>query len=279
MEQQIAGIYIIAADGTLAYVNPYFARVFGYEPAEIIGRPMLEFVARIGKGGSERTVCGADDRPRTIFRLQFDSFAQGRRAGRCSHPQQCGDFRRPTSLDRGDPRYQRGASEQKKRFREEEAKFRSLVEQNVAGIVIVRDDGTIGYCNGYFAHLVGYAPEEVVGRPLLDFVPETEQPIVARSLRSQLVETGAPVQIASTMRARDGSIVEVLVNASKAKFEGRSASIAVVVDVTERNRAQRKLASTAAILATEHESSPDGILVVDPKARIISVNRRFGRDL
>jgi PAS domain S-box-containing protein/putative nucleotidyltransferase with HDIG domain len=79
------------------------------------------------------------------------------------------------------------------------------------------------------------------------------------------------------MRARDGSIVAVLVNASKWTFEGYSASIAVVVDVTERNRAQRELTSTAAILATEHESSPDGILVVDPKARIISVNRRFGQ--
>ena len=85
------------------------------------------------------------------------------------------------------------------------------------------------------------------------------------------------MQIASTIRARDGSIVDVLVNASKSRFEGRSASIAVVVDVTERNRAQRELTSTAAILATEHDSSPDGILVVDPMARIISVNRRFGQ--
>ena len=67
----------------------------------------------------------------------------------------------------------------------------------------------------------------------------------------------------------------MLVNASKAKFEGNWASIAVVVDVTERNKAQRQLASTAAILATEHELLPDGILVVDPTMRIISVNRRF----
>ncbi len=47
------------------------------------------------------------------------------------------------------------------------------------------------------------------------------------------------------------------------------------VDVTEQNRVQCELASTAAILASEHEASPDGILVVDLKQRILSSNRRY----
>ena len=101
--------------------------------------------------------------------------------------------------------------------------------------------------------VVGYPVEEVVGRPLMHFIPETERPIVAQSLHTQFFETGEGAQIASTARARDGTILSVLVNASKATFEGRPASIAVIVDVTERNAAQRKLASTTAILAAEHE--------------------------
>ena len=79
------------------------------------------------------------------------------------------------------------------------------------------------------------------------------------------------------MRARDGRIVSVLADASKSVYEGRPASIVVAVDVTERDAAQRKLASTAAILAAEHEASPDGILVADRLGRIISVNRRCGQ--
>ena len=276
VEQQIAGIYIIAADGTLAYVNPYFARVFGYELADILGRPMLEFVAEPERAAvSERFVAQMTGRERssdfnsTLLRNDGAPVEVLIHSNVATFGGQQASIGVILDISEG--------KRAEERLREEEGKFRSLAEQNVAGAVIVRDDGTIGYCNGYFAHLVGCAREEVVGRRLLDFVPETEQPIVDRSLRSQLVETGAPVQIGSTMRARDGSIVEVLVNASKGKFEGHSASIAVVVDVTERNRAQRKLASTAAILATEHKSSPDGILVVDPMARIISINRRFGQ--
>jgi PAS domain-containing protein len=33
VEQEIAGIYMIASDGVLAYVNPRFAAMFGYAPA------------------------------------------------------------------------------------------------------------------------------------------------------------------------------------------------------------------------------------------------------
>ena len=276
VEQEIAGIYIIAADGTLAYVNPYFARVFGYEPAGVVGRPMLEFVAEPERAAvSERFVAQMTGREpfskfySTLLRKDgapVDVLIHSNVATFGGQQVSIGVI---LDIDKD--------KQEAERLREEEAKFRSLVEQNIAGIVIVHEDGTIGFCNGYFAHLVGYAREEVVGRPLMGFIPETEQPIVARSLRSQLFETGAAVQIASTVRARDGSIRSVLVNASKATFEGRSASIAVIVDVTERNAAQRKLASTAAILAAEHELTLDGILVVDPMARVISVNRRFAQ--
>ena len=161
------------------------------------------------------------------------------------------------------------------RSREDKANFPNLVEQNVAGIAIIGDDATIGYCNGCFADMIGYNPGEIVGRALLDFVPEAEQRNVVDNLSAQLFQSGSFVQIASSLHARDGSLVEVLVNASKTMFEGRPASIAVVLDVTARNRAQRELAATAALLAAEHDSSPDGILVVDPVGRILSVNRRF----
>jgi len=167
------------------------------------------------------------------------------------------------------------AKQAEAKIREEEAKFRSIVEQNVAGIFIVRDDGTIGYVNPFFASLLGYAAPDMIGHPLLEFIPEEAKAYAGEKIRAQLVGELGPLQETSAMQARDGRRIEVLLNASGSIFEGRPASLAVVLDVTERNKDQRELAETAAILATEHEVSLDGILVVNSEDRIISFNQRF----
>jgi PAS domain S-box-containing protein len=46
-------------------------------------------------------------------------------------------------------------------------------------------------------------------------------------------------------------------------------------DITEWTRTKQELAFQRSVLATEHELSPDGILVIGPDRKIISVNRRF----
>ena len=45
VEQQIAGIFIVTIDGTLAYVNPRFVELLGYTPAEVIGHPFIDVIA------------------------------------------------------------------------------------------------------------------------------------------------------------------------------------------------------------------------------------------
>jgi PAS domain S-box-containing protein len=160
-------------------------------------------------------------------------------------------------------------------IREDEAKFRSLVEQNIAGIFIIREDGTIGYVNPFFAGVLGYAPSDMIEHPLFEFVPEDAQSDAREKLGAQLAGNLGLAQQNSIMRTKDGRTVEVLVNASRSIFEGHPVSLAVIVDVTERKRAERELASTAAILATEHDISPDGIVAVDLRRSIISFNGRF----
>ena len=278
VEQEIAGIYIVAADGTLAYVNPYFAKIFGYEPDEVIGRPVLDFFPDSEKEtvrqGIAAQISGREASVQIVTKLlrkdgtPLDVLVHGARATYQGAPASVG-----VVLDIS------GRKRAEETIRENEAKFRSLVEQNVAGIFIIRDDGTIGYVNPNFASILGAEPSDLIGHPLLDFIPEDKKTDVrdqlGEHLSGPLSGGGALMQRESFMRTLDGRTIEVLVNASRSIFEGRPASLAVVLDITESNKAQRELAANAAILATEHELSPDGILVIDTAAKIISVNHRL----
>ena len=80
-------------------------------------------------------------------------------------------------------------------------------------------------------------------------------------------------------RVRRTSGEERLCRATLVQLPSKARLLRVsLVDIAAEDRVRRELAAAAAILATEHDSSPDGILVVDPRARIVSVNRRF-RDI
>jgi len=135
-------------------------------------------------------------------------------------------------------------------LREERSKFRSLVEQEVSGIGIIQDDGTFAYVNPYFAQMLGYQPGELLGRRLLDIVPDTEKPTVAEMLHEQLAGRLHSVQIETAAVTRDGGTRDVLVNAMAATYEARPASIAVTLDITERNKAARTTERLNRILRT-----------------------------
>jgi PAS domain S-box-containing protein len=125
--------------------------------------------------------------------------------------------------------------------REDEARFRSLVEQNVAGIIIVRDDSTIGYVNPLYAKWIGYPVADLIGRPILDLVADADKEDVREKLRRQLASSGDFLQFELTVQASDGHPIDFLINASRSIFEGRPASIVFLLDVTERKAAETSL--------------------------------------
>jgi PAS domain S-box-containing protein/putative nucleotidyltransferase with HDIG domain len=163
-------------------------------------------------------------------------------------------------------------------IREDEAKFRSLVEQNVAGIFIVREDGTIGYVNPFFASLLGYQAADLIGHPLLDVIPADRKVEVREKLGAQLAGRAEFIQQTSGMQTRDGRTIEVLVSASRSIFEGHLASLAIVLDITDRKRAEEELRSSEERFRLLVEEAPDAILLYDiDRDHLISANKAAER--
>lgn len=126
-------------------------------------------------------------------------------------------------------------------LREEKERWKGLVEQNVACVVIALADGTIAYANPYLATLSDTTVSDALGRSLLDFVPASERPGVQKIMTAQQSSQDGVFQFTMRLLSKRGTVFDVLVNSSRVTFEGKPASIAIVLDITERKRAEEAL--------------------------------------
>jgi diguanylate cyclase (GGDEF)-like protein/PAS domain S-box-containing protein len=125
-------------------------------------------------------------------------------------------------------------------LRESEAKFRGLVSQSLVGIAITQD-GRFSYSNAKFDEIFGYSAEEVQELGPLDIATENDRPLVAENMRKRY--SGEVERIDYVFRAlrKDGTVIDVEIHSSAMEIGGKMALFGLVMDVTERTRAEREV--------------------------------------
>ncbi|HEY3351666.1 MAG TPA: GAF domain-containing protein, partial [Polyangia bacterium] len=130
-----------------------------------------------------------------------------------------------------------------------ETQYRRIVETALEGIVIIDAAARIAFANPAIAELLGYAPAELVGRPVLEVLSdETRAAYPALEERSR---RGVRERTEVGLRRRDGALLTALTGATPifgdgGRYEG---TLAMVTDITARTQAERELAAANARLA------------------------------
>ena len=128
-------------------------------------------------------------------------------------------------------------------LRESEEKYRNLVERANDGITIIQD-GTVRYANTALAEIWGGSVEEIVGRPFTDFIDPDEIPnVVERYQRRMANESVTPTIYETILRRRDGTKIFADLNAGVITFQGTSADLVMIRDITERKVVEERLFS------------------------------------
>src|SRR2546430_14226770 len=122
-----------------------------------------------------------------------------------------------------------------------EERYRRSVEPAFEGVWIIDRNNRTTFVNRRMADMLGYAPEEMLGKAVLAFMdPDAQAAFVAnRDRRQQEYQDEHEFRF----RRKDGSELWVLLEASPDRDEAGNyvGSLAMVTDVTERRRAQKAL--------------------------------------
>ena len=170
---------------------------------------------------------------------------------------------------------ERGRAEERALTQAEE-RVRAILETTHDLVVRVDLEGRFTQVNGVGTHVLGYEPEEMVGRSFADFI-QPEDLEEARSALA-LVLTGTPVRDREVpFRAKDGSRVVLEWNARPVRDVSGAivGGIGTGSDVTARSRAQAEQRTTAERLQAILDNTPDVIFVKDTDGRYTLVNRAF----
>jgi two-component system, sensor histidine kinase and response regulator len=125
--------------------------------------------------------------------------------------------------------------------------------------------------NAASCRLMGYSRDEMLAMTLLDTQADLPREVVAAMAR-EVVEAGGG-RFENRHRRKDGTVIDVRVNARPIRLRGRDHVLGIWEDVTEQKRRDERMR----MLALAVEQSPESIIVTDVDARIEYVNDAFLR--
>ena len=159
-------------------------------------------------------------------------------------------------------------------IRRSEARYREFFENTGTAIFIDTPDGQLILVNQEFASLVGWTKDEIEGRMTLRQFFHTEDMALVESYhRQRLNNEGAPRNYEVRITDRLGRDIPVYMTVSV--IPGTDNTLNSLLDISEQVEAREALERQHVHFRQLFESSPLGIILVDPEGRIVDVNPGF----
>ncbi|MFC1925973.1 PAS domain S-box protein [Chloroflexota bacterium] len=253
--------YAMIQDGKYVFANGRFCDMFGYEPEQIAGKPMEDLLMADERQAAmedyEKFVSGEGDAP-----VRYEG-----RGVRTDGTIFYTDAYIKAIQYEGRPAITviiRDVTGQKRA----EEKHRQLLEDMNDGYAVIQE-GKYVFLNGRYAEVLGYRPEQVLGKPITEFMRPDERQTLIEVYEG--VKSGGMEPLSRYLVERiteDGTRYIVETSGKNIEYEGRPAQSIVIRDVTGQKQAEEKYRQLL-------EDMNDGYIVIQ-EGKIVFANREFG---
>lgn len=131
-------------------------------------------------------------------------------------------------------------------LRENEEKYRALVEASSEAIFLETGEGDILDCNSAACAMLGYTKDELLTLTVKDLVPEGFFPHIASIFQEQ---QGDNLRGEAYNRRKDGSFFPVEVTTRPVQIGGENLLVVYVSDISRRRRREREMDAIAGVSA------------------------------
>ena len=168
-----------------------------------------------------------------------------------------------------------------RKLRESEERFRSLVETTSDWIWEVDVNSFYTYVSPKIKDILGYEPEEIIGKTPFDLMPADEIERVSKKFKAAIVSKKSITRLENTNLHKDGRLI-VLETSGVPIFNENGDLLGyrgIDRDITDRKQAEEKLKESEEMFRNLFNNTPYAIWLVDLKGVILDCNEPMNKFL
>ncbi|MFH1722972.1 MAG: PAS domain S-box protein [Candidatus Altiarchaeota archaeon] len=269
-------IYTTDPKGVITYVSPQVSSIFEFEPVEVIGRPIFEFVHPNDisevMADFQKTIIGGAEFPirfRIIGKTGNHVFVENLgKAIKCDNK-----VVGVTGVIR-DVTPQEKAERQKD---ETEYKYQTLLQNIRDGVYTLDPNGLFTYVNDVIVRRSGHSKNWFRKKSFFDFVRKEFRDAAKENFDAIMQgDTQPPFQAAYD--TADGNILWIEINTKSLLSDGKiHGLIGVSRNITERKKAEESLSESEANFRALATNAKDGIVILIGKGVITYANKEASK--
>ena len=157
---------------------------------------------------------------------------------------------------------------------ESQIKFQDLVENFIVGVYI-HQNGKIVYVNPRLMEESGFAEEDLIGRPIEEFIYKDDLDFVKNITEAREKEHLDTVRFEARFIKNDGQLIWFEVFGSRTVYQGAPALMGTMVNVSERKAAYEELTKSEANLKSIFETTDVSYLLLNTNYDIVALNQQM----